>query len=50
MRNGCLCLEAAERPQWARLYSLGRPRPCDRMPGPSRCPWPGALSAGLGFN
>ena len=27
-----LCLEAAERPQWPRLYSLGRPRPCDRMP------------------
>ena len=21
-----LCLEAAERPQWPRLYSLGRPR------------------------
>ena len=27
-----LCLEAAERPQWPRLYSLGRPRSCDRMP------------------
>ena len=27
-----LCLEAAERPQWLRLYSLGRPRSCDRMP------------------
>ena len=27
-----LCLEAAERPQWSRLYSLGRPRSCDRMP------------------
>ena len=26
------CLEAAERPQWPRLYSLGRPRSCDRMP------------------
>ena len=32
MRNACLCLEAAERPQWPRLYSLGRPRSCDRMP------------------
>ena len=32
---GCeasLCLEAAERPQWPRLYSLGRPRSCNRMP------------------
>ena len=28
----CECLEAAERPQWPRLYSLGRPRSCDRMP------------------
>ena len=27
-----LCLEAAKRPQWPRLYSLGRPRSCDRMP------------------
>ena len=27
-----LCVEAAERPQWPRLYSLGRPRSCDRMP------------------
>ena len=27
-----LCLEAAERPQWPRLYSLGRPRSCDHMP------------------
>ena len=27
-----LYLEAAERPQWPRLYSLGRPRSCDRMP------------------
>ena len=27
-----LCLEAAERPQWPRLYSLGKPRSCDRMP------------------
>ena len=27
-----LCLKAAERPQWPRLYSLGRPRSCDRMP------------------
>ena len=26
-----LCVEAAERPQWPRLYSLGRPRSCDRM-------------------
>ena len=25
-----LCLEAAERPQWPRLYSLGRPMSCDR--------------------
>ena len=27
-----LCLEAAERPQCPRLYSLGRLRSCDRMP------------------
>ena len=27
-----LCVEAAERPQWPRLYSLGRPKSCDRMP------------------
>ena len=27
-----LCLEAAERLQWPRLNSLGRPRSCDRMP------------------
>ena len=27
-----LCLDTAERPQWPRLYSLGRPRSCDRMP------------------
>ena len=27
-----LCLEAAERPQWPRLYSLGRPRSRGRMP------------------
>ena len=27
-----LCVEAAERPQWPRLYSLGRPGSCDRMP------------------
>ena len=27
-----LCLEAAERPQWPRLYSFGRSRSCDRMP------------------
>ena len=27
-----LCLEAAEKPQWPRLYSLGRPRSCDRKP------------------
>ena len=27
-----LCVEAAERPQWPRLYSLGRPRSCNRMP------------------
>ena len=26
-----LCVEAAERPQWPRLYSLGRPRSCDRI-------------------
>ena len=32
-----LCLEAVERPQWPRLYLLGRS-------------WPGAWSAGLGFN
>ena len=27
-----LCLEATERPQWPRVYSLGRPRSCSRMP------------------
>ena len=27
-----LVSEAAERPQWPRLYSSGRPRSCDRMP------------------
>ena len=27
-----LCLQAAERPQWQRLYSSGRTRSCDRMP------------------
>ena len=27
-----LCLEAVERPQWLRLYSLGRPRSRGRMP------------------
>ena len=27
-----LCLEAAERPQWPRLHSLGRPKTCDRKP------------------
>ena len=27
-----LCVEAVERPQWTTLYSLGRPRSCDRMP------------------
>ena len=26
-----LRLEAAERPRWPRLYSLGRPMSCDRM-------------------
>ena len=28
-----LCLEAAERPQWPRVYSLGRSRSHGRMPG-----------------
>ena len=27
-----LCLEAAEKPQWPRVYSLDRPRSRDRMP------------------
>ena len=27
-----LCVEAAERPQWPRLYSLGRPRSFNHMP------------------
>ena len=27
-----LCLEAAERLQWPRLNSMGRPRSCDRIP------------------
>ena len=25
-------MSAAERPQWPRMYSSGRPRSCDRMP------------------
>ena len=27
-----LCLEASERPQWPRVYSLDRPRSRGRMP------------------
>ena len=27
-----ISLDRLERPQWPRLYSLGRPRSCDRMP------------------
>ena len=27
-----LCVEAAERVEWPRLHSMGRPRSCDRMP------------------
>ena len=27
-----LCPEAAKRPRWPRLYSLGRPRSCDCIP------------------
>ena len=27
-----LCLEAVERPQWPRVYSLDRPRSCGCMP------------------
>ena len=27
-----LCLVAAERPQWPRVYLLGRPRSCSCMP------------------
>ena len=27
-----LSLEAAERPQWPRVYLLGRPKSCGRMP------------------
>ena len=27
-----LCLEAAERPQWPRVYSLGRPKSRGHMP------------------
>ena len=27
-----LCLEAAKRPQWPRVYLLGRPRSCGHMP------------------
>ena len=27
-----LCLEAAERPEWPRVYSLDRPRSHGRMP------------------
>ena len=41
-----LCLEAAERPQWQRVYSLDRPRSRGRMPslvGDSQ--WAGAWGA-----
>ena len=41
-----LCLQAAERPQWPRLYSLGRPRSCDHKPNLVGDSGPGALSAG----
>ena len=46
-----LCLEVAERPQWPRLYLLGRPRSCGHMPSlvGNLSPWPDALSAGLGL-
>ena len=27
-----MCLEVAKRPQWPRVYSLGRPRSCGCMP------------------
>ena len=27
-----LCQEAAEKLQWPKLYSSGRPKSCDRMP------------------
>ena len=27
-----LCLEAGKRPQWPRVYLLGRPRSCSHMP------------------
>ena len=41
-----LCLEAAERPQWPRVYSLDRPRSCGRMPSLVGDQWPGAWGAG----
>ena len=46
-----LRLEAAERPQWPRLCLLSRPKSRGHMPSlVGDCAWPGALSAGLGFN
>ena len=43
--NACnLCLEAAERPQWPRVYSLSRPRSSSRIYAkPSWWQWPGLL-------
>ena len=41
--------EAAEWPQWPRLYLLSRPRSHGHMPSLVG-DWPDAWSAGLGFN
>ena len=45
-----LRLEAAERPQWPRVYSFGRPRSRGRMPSLVGDSGQVLGSAGLGFN
>ena len=46
-----LHLEAAERPQWPRLYLLSRPGSCGRLPSlVGDVLWPGVSRAGLDFN
>ena len=45
-----LRLEVAERPQWPRVCSFGRPRPRGRMPSLVSDSGQVLGSAGLGFN
>ena len=44
------CLEAAEKPQWPRVYSLGRPRSRSRMPSLVGDSGQVLGVTGLGFN